>query len=232
MTVRVNLLESSDRAQAAEAAAGLIAKSIQTTLEEQERCRIVVSGGTTPGPCFEELSGLPLAWSRVTVIPSDERWVAPDHPDSNERLIRQRLLVNQASAGHLLPLYHDGMEAGEAPARIKRDLLTNPTTTSCALLGMGEDGHFASLFPDFSGLRQALDPDFDEPSVVVSTASSPHLRISLSLAFLKQAGTTILLMFGENKRRVFEAAAAGDSAYPIESLIRTSDTPITVLWAP
>lgn len=228
----MTIKEFSDRAQAAEAAAGLVAESIQISLEEQERCRIVVSGGTTPGPCFDELSKMPLEWSRVTVIPSDERWVAPDHPDSNERLIRQRLLVNRASAGHFLPLYRDGMEAVEAPALINKDLLSNPAPIPCALLGMGEDGHFASLFPDFAGLRNALDPTFDEPSLLVSTASSPHLRISLSLAFLKQAQTTILLMSGKSKRRVFEAAAAGDSAYPIESLIRTSYKPITVFWAP
>ena len=232
MTVNTNLLEFTTRTQAAGTAAGLVAKSIQTRLDEQQDCSIVVSGGSTPGPCFDRLSMMPLEWSEVTVIPSDERWVPPDHPDSNERLIRERLLVNQASAGHMLPLFREGVDVSEAVSLVRQDLAALAGPTRCALIGMGEDGHFASLFPDFGGLKQALDPGNDESCLLVDTASSPHLRISLSLAFLLQSEKTILLIFGEAKRRVFEAAAAGNTSYPIESLIRRCDDSLTVLWAP
>jgi 6-phosphogluconolactonase len=232
MAVRINLLEFSDRIQAAEAAAELMEQSIQRSLETQEDCSIVVSGGSTPGPCFDKLSMKSLDWSRVTVIPSDERWVPPNHPDSNERLIRERLLVNEASAGQVLPLFRTGVEASEAPALVRQDLAERTMPASCALLGMGEDGHFASLFPDFSRLQHALDPDNDEPCLVVSTASSPHLRISLSLAFLLRSRVLILLISGAAKRRVLDAAAAGNTAYPIESLIRQAGVPLTVVWSP
>lgn len=231
MAVRANLQEFPDRMMASEAAAGLVANAIRTRLDTQGRCSIVVSGGSTPGPCFDRLSMMPLEWSKVTVIPSDERWVPPDHQDSNERLIRDRLLVNKASAGHFLPLFREGVEADEAVALVKQDLAALATPFCCALLGMGEDGHFASLFPDFDGLKQALNPHSGEPCLVVKTASSPHLRISLSLATLLNAEATILLMFGAAKRRVFEAAAAGSTAYPIESLIRHQNRSLTALWA-
>lgn len=232
MPVRVNLQEFPDRMVASEAAAGLLANSIRTRLDTQDRCSIVVSGGSTPGPCFDRLSMMPLEWSRVTVIPSDERWVPPDHPDSNERLIRERLLVKKAAAGQILPFFRKDVEPQAAVSLIERDLAALATPFSCALLGMGEDGHFASLFPDFDGLKKALDPDSEEPCLVVKTSGSPHLRISLSLAALLDAEVTILLMFGAAKRRVFEAAAAGNTTYPIESLIWRSAGPLTVLWAP
>ena len=232
MAAQVNLLEFADRATASRAAAGLMADSIRACLDRQDRCSIVVSGGSTPGPCFDRLSGMPLDWSRVTVIPSDERWVPPDHPDSNERLIRERLLVNQAASGQVLPLFRKDVEPQTAVSLIGRDLAALATPVSCALLGMGEDGHFASLFPDLDGLSQALDPNSEKPCLVVKTASSPYLRISLGLGFLLRSRTTILLISGAEKHRVFEAAAAGGTAYPIESLVWQCEDPLTVVWAP
>jgi len=227
-----NLQSFADRAAAAGAAAALMANSIRSCLPRQDHCSIVVSGGSTPGPCFDLLSLVPLDWSRVTVIPSDERWVPPTHPDSNERLIRQRLLVNRAASAKVLPMFRKGVAPEAAVARIDQDLAALATPPSCALLGMGEDGHFASLFPDLDGLGGALDPDSKNRCLVVKTASSPHLRISLGLGFLLRSAAIILLISGTEKRRVFEAAAAGGTAYPIESLVRQCKDALTVLWAP
>lgn len=226
------LLEFPDRAEASVAAAGLVADSIRTGLDRQDRCSIVVSGGSTPGPCFDALSKMPLDWPGVTVIPSDERWVPPDHPDSNERLIRERLLVNRAASGQFLPLYRKGVEAFEAPPLIEQDLAALGTPLSCALLGMGEDGHFASLFPDFDGLEQGLDPASKALCMIVRTAGSPHVRVSLSLAFMLQSGALVLLIFGRAKRLVLETAATGNTGYPVESLLRWSSRSLKVVWAP
>jgi len=232
VATQFKLLEFPDRAAASEAAAGLVADSIRAGLDECEHCSIVVSGGSTPGPCFDALSGMPLAWSRVTVIPSDERWVPPDHPDSNERLIRSRLLVNKASAGRFLPLYREGVDTVNAVPEIDQDLAALDAPLRCALLGMGEDGHFASLFPDFDGLERGLNPDGEASSMMVRTAGSPHVRISLSLSFLLQAEAVLLLMFGDAKRRVLKAAAAGNANYPVTRLIRHGNRHLTVAWAP
>ncbi len=224
--------EFSDRSAAGHAAAELILNSLSACLEQQPQCGLVVSGGSTPGPCFDELSGLPLDWSKVIVIPSDERWVPADHPDSNERLIRERLLRGQAAQGGFLPLYHEGVAADEAPALIDQSLARIPFPLGCVLLGMGEDGHFASLFPDFDGLKAALEPYSEKLSLVVRTAGSPHIRISLSLTALLNTRQTVLLMFGQSKRQVFEAAVQGGSGYPVESLLRHNSSLLTVIWAP
>jgi len=232
MAPPVRWLEFPDRSSAAGAAAGLMADAIRSCVDVSGSCSTVVSGGSTPGPCFDNLSRIPLDWSGVTVIPSDERWVPPDHPDSNERLIRERLLVNEAAAAQVLPFYRQGVAPQKAVSLIGQDLAALAAPVGCALLGMGADGHFASLFPDYHGLSRALDPNSDEHCMLVETVRSPHPRISLSLGFLLRSGTTILLISGAEKRRVFESAAAGGTSYPVESLIWKRQDPLIVAWAP
>lgn len=223
-----------DREEASIAAANLLAKSLKDSLRDDSRTQtaLIVSGGSTPGPCFEHLSTEPMDWSRVTVVPSDERWVPASHPDSNEKLVRSRLLRGQAKLGAFLPFYRDGLEAEQAPNVIEQDLDELGRPFGVCLLGMGQDGHFASLFPDFTGLDKALDPEGERQCIVVKTVGSPHLRISLTLSALLDSRQIILLIFGNEKRAVFEAARQGGSEYPIESLLRHSRTPITVVWAP
>jgi 6-phosphogluconolactonase len=221
------------RAEASAAAAELLAGLVRKKLSGSPiaQASLVVSGGSTPGPCFDLLSRKPLDWTRVTVMPSDERWVPADHPDSNERLIRSRLLQNRAAGGNILPLFRAGVEATQAPSLIQADLADTAQPFSAVLLGMGEDGHFASLFPDFEQLPAALEPETQEPCMVVQTASSPHLRISLTLSALLNSGHIVLLIFGAAKREVFETAKRGGSAYPVEALLHHSSAPLTVIWA-
>lgn len=223
-----------NRPEATAAAADLLVSLVGNVLDQSPAAiaSLVVSGGSTPGPCFELMSATSLDWSRVTVIPSDERWVPPDHTDSNERLIRKRLLTNQAIEGKILPLFRAATDPSQAPLLIENDLADIAQPFSAVLLGMGEDGHFASLFPDFDGLQKALDPGNKSACVLVQTAGSPHLRISLTLSALLHCTQTVLLIFGEAKREVFETAKAGGSAYPIEALLGETRKPMTVIWAP
>lgn len=222
------------RADASSVAADLLSEQLRLALNSnpQKQASLVVSGGSTPGPCFDQLSAQQLDWSRVTVLPSDERYVAGTHADSNERLVRSRLLKGGATQGRFLPFYRDGVNAAQAPALIDTDLKDLGLPFSAVLLGMGEDGHFASLFPDFSGLDVALDPENNSRCIMVQTSGSPHLRISLTLSALLNSAAIVLLIFGDAKRDVFDAAKHGGSAYPIESLLRHINIPLTVVWAP
>jgi 6-phosphogluconolactonase len=221
-----------DRPAASRAAADRLAADLQNDVDRGASGSLVVSGGTTPGPCFDLLSQAPLDWERVRVVPSDERWVPPEHADSNERLIRERLLRNAAARARFVPLYRPGLEPDAAPTAVERDLAALGERISGALLGMGADGHFASLFPDFSALEHALDPAATERCVVVRTAGSPFVRISLTLAALLHAREITVLFFGAEKRDVFEAAAGGDDRYPVAALLARNEVPITALWAP
>ena len=223
-----------ERTVASAAAAALLADLVRTDLASgpKKQVSVVVSGGSTPGLCFELLSREDLDWSRVTVIPSDERWVPIDDPDSNERLIRTRLLQGPAINGNILSFFRTGLDAVQSLPQIEKDLAVLTQPFSASLLGMGEDGHFASLFPDFTGLQKALDPDCKSACTMVQTAASPHLRISLTLSALLNSAYTVLLIFGETKRAVFESASLGSSTYPIEALLNLSRNPVMVVWAP
>jgi len=223
-----------NRPAASAAAADMLANLIRQALDASPTAQasLVVSGGSTPGPCFDLLSGEILDWSRVTVIPSDERWVPADDADSNERLINNRLLQGPARKGKVWSFFRAGLKASRAPQLIEKDLAELAQPLSAVLLGMGEDGHFASLFPDFDGLQKALDPRENTACTMVQTAGSPHLRISLTLSALLNCKHTVLLIFGEAKRNVFETAVAGGSTYPIEALLHETRKPLTVVWAP
>lgn len=232
MSAGVKFKEFADRPAASAAAADLLAGALRRALEKSDEASLVVSGGITPQECFLNLSRQVLDWSRVTIVPSDERWVEPHNASSNEHLIHTRLMLGPASAARLLSFYLEELEAEEAPEVITIGLNRLARPFACTLLGMGEDGHFASLFPDFEGLEQALDPDNIDQCVEVKTAGSPYLRISLTLSALLDSSTIVLLFFGDAKRRVFEAAAAGDSAYPVAALLSQCKVPVTVIWAP
>ncbi len=224
----------SNRSDASIAAADILASLLKPCLASGPfaEASLVVSGGTTPGPCFNHLSLEVLDWSRVTIVPSDERWVPGDDQDSNERLISHYLLQNEARNGRYMSFYRNGIEPQQAPMQIEQDLRMMDLPFSAVLLGMGADGHFASLFPDFAGLPEALDPAGSAKCVLVQTASSPHLRISLTLSALLASAAIVLLVFGEAKRTVIESALKGEGNYPVEALLKHAKCPLHVVWAP
>ena len=118
--------------------------------------------GKSPAGVFAELASKSLAWSDVHVILSDERWVPADHGDSNEKLVRDTLMSAKAQGATLLPVHKAGVTIEQRCAELNDELRLAPFPFACALLGMGEDGHFASLFPDAENLDEGLDVDSSE----------------------------------------------------------------------
>jgi 6-phosphogluconolactonase len=221
-----------NRQKAADAAATAIADRIRQRLDLEDDAALVVSGGSTPAPTFKALSAIPLDWAKVQVLPSDERWVAADAADSNEKMIRATLMTNQAASARFVPLYRAGITAKDACGPLQTSLENLPLPLAVSLLGMGADGHFASLFPDFDGLGPALDLDGQSWCVDVQTVASPHPRMSLTLAALTHSEEILLLFFGEEKMRVFEAAKNGDPDLPVTALLQQDRAPVRVVWAP
>lgn len=222
----------SRREMASHIAAERIATALRRRLQSDEDALLIASGGSTPTRCLELLSEKKLDWGRVVITLSDERWVAPDDSASNERMLRDRLLRDAASAARFLPLYGDGRSPGQRCEALARSLDALPSPPACSLLGMGEDGHFASLFPDMPGLEGALDPRSPVSCIPVEAADGRQPRISLTLAALADSDEILLLIFGEAKRRVYEAACAGDDQLPISALLRHAQTRVRVIWAP
>lgn len=224
--------EFNDRHAAATAAADMLQAALARRLAADGAATLIASGGSSPLECFRILSARSLDWANVTVMLSDERWVAPDHPDSNEGMLRSTLLANEAAAARLLPFFDGALDIESRCRQLDREIRTAPFPFACALLGMGEDGHFASLFPDAPRLRQGLDLESDRLCLPIDTAASPHRRVSLSLAALSRSDVLLLLAFGDRKRRVLDEAIETRDRYPLSRLVRQKRAPLRVLWAP
>lgn len=220
------------REAASVAAAARIHAALTHRLSQQKGASLVVSGGTTPGRCLEELAHLATEWDRVHVLLSDERWVPADDDNSNERLVRETLLVNGAAVARFQPAYSANEDVGARCISLETEIRALPFPFACSLLGMGADGHFASLFPDAENLSEGLDVDSDKLCIPVSTAASPHPRISLTLAALSRSDEIVLLFFGDEKRAVYEDAKRQANGYPVSRLLRQKRAPVHVYWAP
>lgn len=220
------------RAAASSAAAQHLADSLAAQLANNETASLIVTGGSSPLRCYAELAAFELEWERVRLLLSDERWVESSHADSNEKMLRENLLLKHAAAAHLLPIYERHTTMTERCRQLNEVAPTLPTPIAAAVLGMGDDGHIASLFPDADNLAQGLDPETAEWYLPIVTEASPHPRISMTLAALKQCNSLLLLFFGQAKRDVYEQSKMQAQSYPVAALLTQQHAPVHVYWAP
>lgn len=227
----MNVHEYESRADAAIAAGKRIVSALHRRLETGDGASIVVSGGTTPAPVYSYMAHKQLDWHRVHVLLSDERWVPADHPDSNEKMLRDALARSRASYAQIATYFDADASLDDRCARLEKELIDLPLPFTSVLLGMGADGHFASLFPDAADLQSSLDLKSPRSYVPVDTPSSPHRRLSMTLPALLQSDEILLLISGAEKRAVLEQAAEPGSGLPIAHLLRQRRTPVDVFWA-
>ena len=168
---------------------------------------ITVPGGATPFPILAELARAPLEWRRIVVWPGDDRVVAEDHPASNVGRIRALL---EPAGARIVPLAE-----GAAPPRFV-----------LAWLGMGADGHVASLFP-------SADPRAGDPVTVRRLTpdplppEAPFDRLSLTIPALLASDELLFVLRGADKRALFEAAVAGANDLPVARLLGAARQPVT-----
>jgi 6-phosphogluconolactonase len=217
-----------DRAAQADACAAAIAAA----LPAEGRASLIVTGGSSPGETYDALAAMDLNWGRVTVALSDDRWVSPEMPESNARLVQGRLLVGKAAAARFEPLTRGGASPQE-DALAAEPLVAGLAPFAAVLLGMGEDGHIASLFPTDPNRAAFLDPDFEHLVVGVPVAGlAPFVpRISLTVAALLLSHQILILISGAAKRALVERVSS-DPAYdpPVAALLRQDHVPVRVLW--
>ncbi|MHB0775764.1 6-phosphogluconolactonase [Halomonas sp. WWR20] len=206
-----------------------VAQALQEDLAEQERALLVVSGGSTPVAFFTTLATMTLPWSRVDITLADERWVSAEHADSNARLLREHLLVDAAAEATFHPLTTGDATPEQGADAVGRRIAALPWPASMVILGMGGDGHTASLFPDSPELALALATD--ETAVAVRAPSVAQPRITLSATRLHQARRHALHLTGDDKRAVLAHALSGDDVRerPIRAFLAS---PIAIYWAP
>jgi 6-phosphogluconolactonase len=212
-------------ADASAALAEAVAVRLRASIEARGRALIAVPGGTTPARFLAALGGHDLPWEKVTLLPTDERFVAPDDAASNERMIRAAFAPLRDGRAGFVSFHNAGDDLVAAAASLDR-LLAGLPALDIVVSGMGADGHIASLFPgDERGLSAG-------PGVHAIAASPPDLppRLSLSPARLRGADHVCLLISGQEKDEVLASAVELPGAFPV-GLLLARPQGLDVYWA-
>jgi len=223
-----------DREEASEAAAHLAADTLSAEILRRSAASLMLSGGSSPVRMFELLSLETLDWAKVTVGLVDERWVAPDHPESNERLVRTRLLNNAAERAPFLPMKTAHAHPSEAAEDRNAAYAPYCGSVSFLLLGMGTDGHTASWFPGAANLADILYADGAHcVAAVEAPQAAVPLRITLTGSAVNRANRALLLVFGAEKRSILERMADADPMIcPVRFAVDGLGDRLSVFWAP
>ena len=232
MSVKVHVFDNT-RDLATQLAAA-VAGWLRLALTERDRASLVVSGGRSPVALFQLLSLAELDWPRVSVTLADERWVEPSSAASNERMVREYLLQAEAAAAEFVPLKTAELNPDDALVERERAIAAMPRPFAVVVLGMGDDGHTASLFPESAGLAAAFDAASAPGLVSITPIHAPHRRISLNLSALLDSRHIALQIQGEAKHKVFERALAGapSGLLPVAAVLQQARIPVDVYWAP
>ena len=222
-------IQALSRALANEIAAGL-----RAAIAARRLASLVVSGGKSPIRMFELLRAEELDWSSVCVALADERWVDPSDPASNEKLVRDVLLKGPAAAARFLGLKNGAPTPDMGAVSAWETFARVPRPFDAVVLGMGDDGHTASLFPGSPNLPNAIDPAAAAGCVGMRAPVAPRPRLSLNLSALLDSRRIILLITGDAKWRTYlEASAPGPvTDMPVRAVLRQTRTPVEVIWSP
>lgn len=224
----VEFHEFPDRQQCVRQLADDLVAVLDQALARQARATLLLPGGSSPQPLLPLLAQAALDWSRIDLTPTDERWVAAQAAQSNVRLLRCGLPLAQVL---------DPRQAAtpELAAAGWQEQLRPRLPFAAVLLGMGEDGHFASLFAGMPGLAAALDAAAEPAALPAWAPSEPRQRLSLNLSMLCRTGWLGLLAFGAAKRELIERVARADAQgreLPLHALYHNGLSPLRIYWAP
>lgn len=219
-----------DTGTLARAAAEILGAALERGLGEG-RARLMVTGGSSPVACYDELRNWPIDWSCVDVTLTDDRFVPPSSEDSNEGLVRLHLLKGAAAKARFTPLWSDAASPEEAAARAE-PAIRALGQFDAVLLGVGPDGHICSLFPNSPELAEGLDPNARHWVIGVPKAGQPPYvpRISLTLPAILNAKLVVILVSGATKKQPIEAALGG-ADLPVRAVLDQDSTPVRILWA-
>jgi len=212
-------------AEASEALAEAVAVRLQALLAGQARALLAVPGGTTPARFLAALGQRDLPWDRITLMPTDERFVGADDVASNERMIRAHFAPLAEERASFISFHGHGSDIEAAAAALCASLAELPPL-DLVVSGMGTDGHIASLFP---GAEASFDAALDSGIVVARPPGLPP-RLSLSPQRLIGAGWASLLVSGDVKEAVLKAASERRSPLPVDMLIGRPQG-LDVYWA-
>lgn len=226
-----------DRAELIDSLYQALVEELQQALAQHSSTTILLSGGSTPVPLYRQLSSADLNWNQIHIALVDERWVETDSAASNERLLRENLLIDKASNAVFTGMKNNHQNPFDGEAECNALYAALPSPGTICLLGMGPDGHTASLFPDAEGLNAALESSQHCAAInaVKSNVTGDNLeRMTLTPWSILQSRRLILLITGDDKWEVYEQAREAEATadQPISLFIHQDSVPLEVYWAP
>lgn len=210
--------------------ASAVAKQLIAAIDANGVATLVVSGGRSPVAFFQNLAKQTLDWSKVVISLADERWVPIEHADSNAGLLKRYLLQGPAAKARFVSLYSAAANL-EAAAQDADSLLAELPPIDVLVLGMGDDGHTASLFPNSPNLKAALDLKSERRCLPMMAPTVPRQRLTLTRQLLASARLPILSISGQAKLDTLRTALAGDdlAEMPIRAFLNSS---LEIYWCP
>ncbi|MNM77652.1 6-phosphogluconolactonase [compost metagenome] len=207
-----------------------VAERLRAAIASKGQACVVLSGGRSPVAFLEKLAAQALDWSKVTVSLADERWVPVEHTDSNAGLLKRHLLKGAAAKARFIGLYRPAENLDAAAEQADQALAELPAI-DVLVLGMGDDGHTASLFPNSPNLREGLDLSSARRCLPLLAPSVPHQRLSLTRSLLASAAFIALSVQGQGKLATLRAALAGNdlTEMPIRAFLHD---PLDIYWCP
>ena len=230
-TTTENLL--ADESALTRAVCAHVVHTLGSALALGRQALLLVSGGHTPIPVFKALSDIGIDWSEVSVSLADERWVVTSDPDSNEALVRRLLLQNRAKDAHFVGLKNDAVSPQAGWPQCEAALNTLPWPADLLVLGMGDDGHTASLFPGAPELSDALAAE-SRKAIAITPPHAPHARMSLTRHALLNTREILVHIQGDAKWAAYQKAKADGpiEEYPIRCVLHQDKVPTYVYWSP
>jgi len=203
---------------------------LKSAIASKGMAYIAFSGGSTPKKLFTKLSCSEIEWKKVIITLVDERWVEQNSDNSNEKLIRTFLLKDKAKEAKFISLKNSSHSAKEGLNKCKVSL-KEITKLDIVILGMGNDAHTASFFPDAKELEEAYNTD--EVCLASTATIEPKERITLSKKFLLKADSIILHIEGKQKKKIFDNVLKSSDTFkmPILSMMQQKEPIMEVYYA-
>jgi len=210
-----------------------VSQILQSAISLKGKASVAVSGGSTPKGFFNVLSNKDIDWKKITITLADERWVDINSDASNTRLVHEYLLQNNAAAAKFFHLKQSENLCEETLADLNIAANSSLLPLDVLILGMGEDGHTASLFPCSEQIESALDSLNKNVLIKVEPKTAPHQRITFSFAALKQSENIFLHLCGPSKKQVLDKALSDDDIFemPIRAFLQNKSINTQVFWA-
>jgi 6-phosphogluconolactonase len=192
-----------------------LTQKINTILQTKPEVVLAVSGGKSPINLFQALSKCDLDWSKIIITLVDERIIDINNENSNQKLVKDNLLINNAKSSQFIGLVNLNLTISQM--LIQAQHIPN---IDIAILGMGEDGHTASLFPDCDELTLAIDESYPYKYIITTPKNNQFVRIGLCLKAIKEIPYKYIVIKGSNKIKVLEQALTQkDISIPISHLL-------------